>query len=137
MPIIDLYLPEGIISVEKEQELAKRLITCLVRHEGFGDPAPEFVQRISTAYIHRLPITSVHTIAQGQARVVRVHATYHPGGLDTLRMRGFIAEATQIVVDTTGDPNLFDRTWITLSETVEGGWGINGKSVRDKTSQAA
>ena len=132
MPIIDIYLPEGLIAAEKDQELAQRLITCLVRHEGFGDPAPEFVQRISTSYIHRLPRSAVHTIAQGQAEVVRLHVTCHPGGLDTARMRAFIGEATGIVTEIAGDPGLFDRVWVTLSETVEGGWGISGKSVRDR-----
>jgi phenylpyruvate tautomerase PptA (4-oxalocrotonate tautomerase family) len=132
MPIIDVYFPEGVFPVEKDQELAQALITCLVRHEGFGDPAPEFVQRISTSYIHRLPKTSVHTIAQSQAEVVRLHITFHPGGLDTARMRSFIAEATEIVTKISGDPSLFDRTWVTLSETIEGGWGLSGKSVRDR-----
>ena len=104
---------------------------------GHSNPAPEFVQRISTSYIHRLPKTAVHTIAQREAEVVRVHATFHPGGLNTASMRGFIGEATAIVTEISGDPTLFDRTWITLSETIEGGWGLSGKSVRDQDTQNA
>jgi len=50
-------------------------------------------------------------------------------------MRAFIAEATEIVTKISGDPSLFGRTWVTLSETIEGGWGINGKSIRDPESK--
>lgn len=136
MPIIDIYVPEGVVAAEKEEELARSLITCLVRHEGFGDPAPEFVQHVSTAYIHRMPRGAVHTIAESRAEVVRLHVTFHPGGLDTGRMRGFIAEAPGIVTEISGKPGLFNRIWVTLCETVEGGWGIGGKSIRDRSEAA-
>ena len=131
MPMIDIYLPENI-APDKDQELAQRVVTSMVRHEGFGDPAPAYVQRISTAYIHRMPKGAVHTIATADAEIVRIHATFHPGGLDTERMRAFIAEATSIVADIADDPELLHRTWVTLSETVEGGWGVDGKSIRDR-----
>jgi hypothetical protein len=137
MPMIDVYVPDEVIPAGKDSELALALITCLVRHEGFGDPAPEYVQRISSAYVHRVPGGSVHTIAQSPAKIVRVHATFHPGGLTTESMRGFIAEATHIVTDFSGDLSLFDRIWVTLCETVEGGWGVSGKSIRDRTPQTA
>jgi hypothetical protein len=135
VPIIDVYIPDDLFPVERDADLGRHLINCLVRHEGFEDPVPEYVQRISTAYVHRLPVASIQTIAESEAKVVRIHATYHPGGLDTPRMRGFIAEATQIVSDVSGDPGLFDRTWVTLAETVEGGWGVSGKSIRDQNSK--
>ncbi|MCW2523574.1 MAG: hypothetical protein JWO63_1909 [Frankiales bacterium] len=34
--------------------------------------------------------------------------------------------AEQIVATAAGDPSLVDRTWVLITESPEGGWGING-----------
>jgi phenylpyruvate tautomerase PptA (4-oxalocrotonate tautomerase family) len=35
---------------------------------------------------------------------------------------------TDIVAAAAGDPKLTERIWVLISESTEGGWGINGHS---------
>jgi phenylpyruvate tautomerase PptA (4-oxalocrotonate tautomerase family) len=37
-----------------------------------------------------------------------------------------VERLTQIVSDAAGDPGLVTRTWVLLTEAVEGGWGLAG-----------
>jgi phenylpyruvate tautomerase PptA (4-oxalocrotonate tautomerase family) len=37
-----------------------------------------------------------------------------------------VRELTDIVAAAAGDPQLTDRTWVLITESPEGGWGING-----------
>lgn len=39
---------------------------------------------------------------------------------------GVVKELTEIVVAAAGDPTLADRTWVLITESPEGGWGIDG-----------
>ena len=44
------------------------------------------------------------------------------------RELGVVREMTDIVVAAAGDPSVSDRTWVLISESPDGGWGINGKA---------
>jgi phenylpyruvate tautomerase PptA (4-oxalocrotonate tautomerase family) len=46
--------------------------------------------------------------------------------LDRDKQIGVVRELTDIVTAAAGDPTLPDRTWVLISESPEGGWGING-----------
>ena len=35
-------------------------------------------------------------------------------------------ELTEIIAAAAGDPTLADRTWVLITESPEGGWGIQG-----------
>ena len=37
-----------------------------------------------------------------------------------------VRELTDIVAAAAGDPELKNRTWVLITESPEGGWGING-----------
>ena len=37
-----------------------------------------------------------------------------------------VKELTEIVVTAAGDPSLAERTWVLITESPEGGWGIDG-----------
>jgi phenylpyruvate tautomerase PptA (4-oxalocrotonate tautomerase family) len=39
---------------------------------------------------------------------------------------GVVKELTEIVAEAAGDPSLPDRTWVLITESPEGGWGIGG-----------
>jgi phenylpyruvate tautomerase PptA (4-oxalocrotonate tautomerase family) len=39
---------------------------------------------------------------------------------------GVVKEFTDIIASAAGDPSLTDRTWVPITESPEGGWGING-----------
>ncbi len=46
--------------------------------------------------------------------------------LDRDKQLGVVKELTAIVANAAGDPSLRERTWVLLSESPEGGWGIGG-----------
>jgi phenylpyruvate tautomerase PptA (4-oxalocrotonate tautomerase family) len=38
----------------------------------------------------------------------------------------WVRELTDIVAAAAGDPTLSERTWVLITESPEGGWGVNG-----------
>lgn len=47
------------------------------------------------------------------------------------RRRGFIADATDIVTALSVDGHDSRHTWVTISNTVDGGWGLGGLGLTD------
>ena len=48
------------------------------------------------------------------------------GVLDRDKQLGVVKELTEIIAAAAGDPSLQERTWVLLTESPEGGWGIGG-----------
>ena len=48
------------------------------------------------------------------------------GVLDRDKQLGVVRELTDIVAAASGDPSAASRTWVLITESPEGGWGING-----------
>jgi phenylpyruvate tautomerase PptA (4-oxalocrotonate tautomerase family) len=46
--------------------------------------------------------------------------------LDRDKQLGVVRELTDIVAAAAGDPTLTERTWVLLTESPEGGWGVAG-----------
>jgi phenylpyruvate tautomerase PptA (4-oxalocrotonate tautomerase family) len=46
--------------------------------------------------------------------------------LDRAKQLGVVKELTEIVAAAAGDSSLADRTWVLITESPEGGWGIAG-----------
>ena len=42
------------------------------------------------------------------------------------RRKGFVSEATEIVGVLSVEPHHSARTWVTVSNTADGGWGVGG-----------
>jgi phenylpyruvate tautomerase PptA (4-oxalocrotonate tautomerase family) len=57
---------------------------------------------------------------------VRVGVLTPAGVLDRDKQLGVVKELTEIVALAAGDPTLAKRTWVLLTESPEGGWGIAG-----------
>ena len=62
----------------------------------------------------------------GDSNYVRVQVLTPIGVLDREKQLGVVKELTDIVAAAAGDPGLKERTWVLLTESPEGGWGING-----------
>ena len=124
MPMIDVHLPAGLVAESSHAALAQRLTHALLRWEG-NPVAPPYSDH-TAAFIHTLPPSAVHTAATPAAAAVRVHVTTPPGALDRAGHLGFVEEATATVADLAGDPTLAGRTWVVLTEAVDGGWGVAG-----------
>jgi phenylpyruvate tautomerase PptA (4-oxalocrotonate tautomerase family) len=50
------------------------------------------------------------------------------GVLDREKQLGVVEELTEVVATAAGDPSLRERTWVLLTESPEGGWGIAGRA---------
>jgi phenylpyruvate tautomerase PptA (4-oxalocrotonate tautomerase family) len=79
----------------------------------------------TAAFIHDLPADSVSNVS-GDSNYVRVQVLTPVGVLDRDKQLGVVRELTDIVAAAAGDPTLVQRTWVLLTESPEGGWGVDG-----------
>jgi phenylpyruvate tautomerase PptA (4-oxalocrotonate tautomerase family) len=121
MPMIDVYAAEGTFS--KKHALAKDLASAVMRWEKVPDLA--MFRNNTAAFIHDLPAEAVSNVA-GDSNYVRVQVLTPVGVLDRDKQLGVVRELTDIVAAAAGDPTLTERTWVLITESPEGGWGING-----------
>jgi phenylpyruvate tautomerase PptA (4-oxalocrotonate tautomerase family) len=121
MPMIDVYATEGMF--EDKHMLAQNLAKAVMRWEQVPD-IPLF-QDNTAAFIHDLPADAISNAA-GDSNYVRVQVLTPINILDRDKQLGVVKELTEIVVAAAGDPTLTDRTWVLITESPEGGWGIDG-----------
>ena len=62
----------------------------------------------------------------GESDHVRVEVLTPVGVLDREKQLGVVKELTEIVAGAAGDPSVSRRTWVLITESPEGGWGIGG-----------
>jgi phenylpyruvate tautomerase PptA (4-oxalocrotonate tautomerase family) len=79
----------------------------------------------TAAFIHELPAEAISN-AVGASNYVRVQVLTPVGELDRNKQLGVVRELTNIVVAAANDPTLANRAWVLITESPEGGWGING-----------
>ena len=121
MPMIDVYSAAGTFS--DKHALAQDLANAVMRWEKV--PAISLFSKNTAAFVHDLPADSLSNAA-GDSNHVRVQVLTPVGVLDREKQLGVVKELTDIVVAAAGDPSLVDRTWVLITESPEGGWGIDG-----------
>src|SRR5258707_164127 len=121
MPMIDVYAAPGVFG--DKHQLAQDLAGAVMRWEQVPE-IPLFADN-TTAFIHDLPADATST-ASGTSNHVRVQVLTPAGVLDRDKQLGVVRELTEIVAAAAGDPALAERTWVLLTESPEGGWGIAG-----------
>jgi phenylpyruvate tautomerase PptA (4-oxalocrotonate tautomerase family) len=121
MPMIDVYAAEGTFT--DKHTLASRLAQAVMRWERVPE-IPLFLDN-TAAFIHDLPPEAISNAA-GAGDYVRVQVLTPVGVLDREKQLGVVRELTDIVAEAAGDPGLVDRTWVLITESPEGGWGIDG-----------
>jgi phenylpyruvate tautomerase PptA (4-oxalocrotonate tautomerase family) len=121
MPMIDVYAATGTFN--DKHSLAKDLAAAVMRWEQV--PPISLFTKNTAAFIHDLPADSVSNV-DGDSNYVRVQVLTPVGVLDRDKQLGVVRELTDIVAASAGDPTLTDRTWVLITESPEGGWGING-----------
>ena len=133
MPMIDVYADAEIFG--DKHQLAQDLASAVMRWEAVPE-IPLFADN-TAAFIHDLPGDAIST-ASGRTDYVRVQVLTPAGVLDRDKQRGVVKELTEIVARAAGDPTLTQRTWVLLTESPEGGWGIAGhaNTQADITAQA-
>jgi phenylpyruvate tautomerase PptA (4-oxalocrotonate tautomerase family) len=121
MPMIDVYASEGTFA--DKHTLAQNLAGAVMRWEAVPDLA--LFRDNTAAFIHDLPAQAISNAA-GASNYVRVQVLTPAGVLDRAKQLGVVKELTNIIASAAGDPTLTDRTWVLITESPEGGWGING-----------
>jgi phenylpyruvate tautomerase PptA (4-oxalocrotonate tautomerase family) len=94
-----------------------------MRWEGVPE-IPLFLDN-TAAFIHDLPEDAISNAA-GASNYVRVQVLTPVAVLDREKQLGVVKELTEIVASAAADPRLADRTWVLITESPEGGWGISG-----------
>jgi len=121
VPMIDVYATEGTFRDRKT--LAKNLAAAVMRWEKVPELA--LFKDNTAAFIHDLPVGSLSNVS-GDSNYVRVQVLTPVGVLDRDKQLGVVRELTDIVAAAAGDPTLTERTWVLITESPEGGWGVDG-----------
>jgi phenylpyruvate tautomerase PptA (4-oxalocrotonate tautomerase family) len=121
MPMIDVYAAAG--TFKSKHALAQDLAEAVMRWEQV--PAIPLFADNTAAFVHDLPAEAISNAA-GDSNYVRVQVLTPIGVLDREKQLGVVKELTEIVTAAAEDPSLRDRTWVLITESPEGGWGIDG-----------
>jgi phenylpyruvate tautomerase PptA (4-oxalocrotonate tautomerase family) len=132
MPMIDVYAGAG--TFDDKHRLAQELAGAVMRWEGVPD-IPLFADN-TAAFIHDLPADAISNVA-GRGDYVRVQVLTPAGVLDRDKQLGVVKELTELVARAAGDAALARRTWVLLTESPEGGWGIAGHANTEADIAAA
>jgi len=119
--MIDVYATQGTFRDRKA--LAKNLAAAVMRWEKV--PEISLFKNNTAAFIHELPADALSNVS-GDSNYVRVQVLTPVGVLDRDKQLGVVREVTDIVAAAAGDPTLSQRTWVLITESPEGGWGIGG-----------
>ena len=121
MPMIDVYSADG--TFPDKHTLARDLAAAVMRWEKV--PELPLFRKNTAAFVHDLPAGSLSNV-DGDSNYVRVQVLTPIGVLDREKQLGVVRELTDIVAAAAGDPTLTGHTWVLITESPEGGWGING-----------
>ena len=121
MPMIDVYATTGTFG--DKHTLAKDLANAVMRWEQV--PEISLFKNNTAAFVHDLPAEAISNAA-GDSNYVRFQVLTPDDVLDRDKQIGVVRELTDIVAAAAGDPSLTARTWVLISESPDGGWGIGG-----------
>jgi phenylpyruvate tautomerase PptA (4-oxalocrotonate tautomerase family) len=132
MPMIDVYAATGTFS--DPHQLASDLARTLMTIEGVPD-IPMFRQN-TAGFVHEMDGPAISNV-DGDSAYVRVQVLTNAGALDRDKQLAVVSQFTDMVATAAGDPSLAERTWVLLTEAVEGGWGLTGHANTNEELVAA
>src|SRR2546427_6831957 len=121
MPMIDVYATEG--TFKDRTRVAGASAAAVMMHEQ-APPLALFKDN-TAAFVHDLPGDAISNVS-GDSNYVRVQVLTPVGVLDRQKQLGVVKELTEIVAKAAGDESLAARTWVLITESPDGGWGIAG-----------
>jgi phenylpyruvate tautomerase PptA (4-oxalocrotonate tautomerase family) len=130
MPMLDVYIPEGALAAQTENELLRRLAEILIEHEG-ADPADPLTQSLSKVWLHR-PAAMAHPGRESSFPHYKVIASVPEGQLDDMQTASAFAAITNAIL--AAEESRYDldplRVWVFRNEIPDGNWGAGGRVVR-------
>jgi phenylpyruvate tautomerase PptA (4-oxalocrotonate tautomerase family) len=121
MPMIDVYASAG--TFDDPHSLATELARTLMTIEQVPD-IPMFRQN-TAAFIHDLPVGAISNV-NGDSDYVRVQVLTTLGALDREKQLAVVEQFTALIAQAAGDATYSSRTWVLLTEAIDGGWGLSG-----------
>jgi len=121
VPMIDVYAKEGTFA--DNHALARDLAQALMTIEQVPN-IPMFRQN-TAAFVHVLPGAAISNV-DGDDNYVRVQVLTNAGALDRDKQLATVDRFTDIIAAAARDEALKTRTWVLLTEAVDGGWGLEG-----------
>jgi phenylpyruvate tautomerase PptA (4-oxalocrotonate tautomerase family) len=121
MPMIDIYATAGTFS--DPHTLAKDAAATVKSIEQVPD-IPMFCKN-TAAFVHELKSVALSNV-DGDTNYVRVQVLTNAGALDRPKQIAVVRQLTDLVAKAAGDDSLKERTWVLLTEAVQGGWGLLG-----------
>ena len=121
MPMIDVYSVEGTFA--DKHALARDLAAAVMRWEKV--PELPLFRKNTAAFVHDLPADSLSNV-DGESNYVRVQVLTPTGVFDREKQLGVVRELTDIVAAAAAGSTVAGRTWVLITESPEGGWGIDG-----------
>src|SRR3984957_5967883 len=119
MPMIDVYAAAD--TFPDPHQLASDLARTLMKIEGVPD-IPMFREN-TAGFIHEMDAQGISNV-DGDSSYVRVQVLTNFGALDREKQLAVVSQFTDLVATAAEDPSLSERTWVLLTEAVEGGWGL-------------
>lgn len=121
MPMIDIYATAGTFS--DPHALAKDAAATVKSIEQV--PAIPMFRKNTAAFVHELKGGALSNV-DGDTNYVRVQVLTNAGALDRPKQIEVVRQLTDLVAKAAGDDSLKERTWVLLTEAVQGGWGLWG-----------
>ncbi len=124
MPMIDVYAATGTFA--DTHTLARDLAAAVMKWEQVPDL--HLFRSNTAAFIHELPAEAISNV-DGDSNYVRVQVLTPIGVLDRQKQIGVVDELTSIIAAAARDSELAERTWVLLTESPDGGWGVAGEAL--------
>lgn len=121
MPMIDVYAAAGTFG--DPQALAQKLASELMAIEQV--PNIPMFRKNTAAFVHELPSSGISNV-EGDSTYVRIQVLTNAGALDRAKQLAVVSRFSTIAADAAGDASLAERTWVLLTEAIQGGWGLAG-----------
>jgi phenylpyruvate tautomerase PptA (4-oxalocrotonate tautomerase family) len=121
MPMIDVYAPAGTFA--DAHQLATDLARTLMEVEQVPDIA--LFRTNTAAFVHDMPATAYANV-DGASDHIRITVLTNAGALDRDKQLAAVRRLTDVAAEAASDPSLAERTWVQLTEAIEGGWGLGG-----------
>jgi phenylpyruvate tautomerase PptA (4-oxalocrotonate tautomerase family) len=90
----------------------------------------------TAAFIHEMAGPTISNV-DGDSGYVRVQVLTNAGALDRQKQLAVVSQFTDLVATAAGDPSVSERTWVLLTEAVDGGWGLAGHANTNEELVAA
>jgi len=132
MPMIDVYAASG--TFRDPHQLASDLARTLMTIEGVPD-IPMFREN-TAGFVHEMDGPAISNV-DGDSKYVRVQVLTNAGALDREKQLAVVSQFTDLVAIAAGDASVSERTWVLLTEAIEGGWGLGGHAHTNEELVAA